>query len=119
MKAFDNIEDVAQALGDGGPFAPDIHFDTVEQVVDALIELGCTDKVFVYHDDHLGLKRNLSDKFLAAQLSDIENPEFQLDIESVLDQANIIIPFSERELSEYDIAEIREDKISRGETVDD
>lgn len=119
MKKFENIEDVAQALGDGGPFAPDTHFETVEQVVDALIELGCTDKVFVRHDDHLGLKRDLSDKFLATPLSDIDNPEFEQDIEAVLDQANTIIPLSERELSEDDIDEIREDKITRGEDVDD
>ena len=46
-------------------------------------------------------------------------PEFEQDIEAVLDQANTIIPLSERELSEDDIEEIREDKISRGEEIDD
>lgn len=119
MKRFETIEDVAQALGGGGPFGPDTHFETVEQVVDALVELGNTDKVFVRHDDHLGLKDDLSEKFLASPLSNIESPEFEQDIEAVLDQANMIIPLSERELSEDDIEETREDKNSRGEDVDD
>ena len=119
MKKFESVEDVAQALGDGGPFGPDTHFKTGEQVVDALVELGNTDKVFVRHDDHLGLKSALSQKFLASPISAIDNPEFKQDIEAFLDQANTIIPLSERELSEDDIEEIREDKTSRGEDVDD
>jgi len=119
MKKFESIEDVAQALEDGGPFSPDTHFETIRQVVDALVELGNTDKVFVRHDDHLGLKSVLSEKFLESPLSGIENSEFEKDIEAVLNQANIIIPLSERELSEDDIEEIREDKISRGEDIDD
>lgn len=106
-------------MGDSGPFGPDTHFETVEQVVDALVELGNIDKVFVRHDEHLGLKSDLSEKFLAAPLSAIDNPEFGQDIEAVLDQANIIITLSERELSEDYIEEIREDKTSRGEDVDD
>ena len=119
MKKFESIDDVAQALGDGGPFRADTHFETVEQVVDALVELGNTDKVFARHDDHLGLKGDLLEIFLKSTLSNIKNSEFEKYIEAVLDQANTIIPLSERELSEDDIEEIREDKISRGEDIDD
>lgn len=119
MEKFESIEDVAQSLGDGGPFNPDVNFETIEEVVDALVDRGNTDKVFVRHDDHLGLKDRLSEGFLKSPLSDIDKPEFESDIEAVLEQANIIIPLSERELSEDDIEEIKEDKISRGEDPDD
>jgi hypothetical protein len=119
MKKFENLEDIAQALGDGGPFSPDTEYETVEELVDALIALGNTDKVFVRHDDHLGLKSELPDDFLSSPLSDIENPEFESAIEAVIDQANIIISLSERVLDEDDIEEIREDKLYRGEDIDD
>jgi len=36
-----------------------------------------------------------------------------------LDEANVIVPLYNRELTEYDRDGIREDKISRGESVDD
>lgn len=119
MKKFESIGDVANILMDGGPFNPDADYETVEEVVDALVDLGNTDKVFVHHDDHLGLKSSLSEAFLKSQLGEIDKPEFESDIEAVLEQANAIIPLSERELSEDDIEEIREDKISRGEKLDD
>lgn len=119
MKKFEKIEDVAQALGDGGPFSPDTEYQTVEELIDALVELGNTDKVFARHDDHLGLKGELPDDFLSSSLSDIEKPEFESAIEAVIDQADIIIPLSERQLSEEDLEEIQEDKLYRGEDIDD
>jgi hypothetical protein len=119
MKKFESIEDVAQALGDGGPFSPDTNFETVEQVVDALVERGNRDEVFCRYDEHLGLKIDLPDKFLSSQLDDIDKPDFEQYIETILEQANIIIPLSERELLEDDYDEINEDKILRGEADDD
>ncbi len=119
MNRIESIEDLAQALGDGGPFRPDVCFERVEEVVDALVELGRTDKVLVRYDDHLGLKNDLSEEFLTSPLSNSANPEFEEEIAAVLEQANRIIPLSERELSDDDIEDIREDKISRGERDDD
>lgn len=119
MKNFESIEELAEALGDGGPFSPDVRYEKVEALVDALIYLGNTDKVFVYHDDHLGLKSYLSKEFLMSSLDNLEKPEFESDIEAVLEQANIIIPLSERELSEDEIEAIKEDKAYRGEDPDD
>jgi hypothetical protein len=119
MKKFENIEEVAQALRDGGFLDPNINDQTNEEIVDALVDLGNIDKVFVRHDGHLGLKSNLSEDFVKSPLSDIEKLKFESDIEAVLEQANRIIPLSERDLSEDDIEEIREDKISRGEDSDE
>ncbi len=119
MKKFDDLEHVAQVLGDGGPFNPDTEYETVEELVDALIDVGNTDKVFVRHDGHLGLKGNLSPEFLNSPLSDDVDEKFADQVEAVLEQANIIIPLSERELSEDDLEEIEEDKKYRGVDDDD
>lgn len=119
MKKLTSIDDVANILGDGGPFCPDVKFETIEEMVDALVSLGNTGKVFVCHDAHLGLKERLSEDFLESPLGDIDKQEFEIDIESVLEQANVIIPLSNRELSEDDLAAIRDDKRYRGEDPDD
>ncbi|WP_444679154.1 hypothetical protein [Halomonas sp. E19] len=119
MKKFEELEVVAQTLGDGGPFSPNTEYETVEELVDALVELGNTDKVFARHDDHLGLKSELPDDFLRSPLNDIDKPRFESAIEAVIDQANIIIPLSERQLTEEDLEEIQEDKLYRGEDIDD
>lgn len=118
MKKFDDLEHVAQVLGDGGPFNPDTEYETVGELVDDLIDLGNTDEVYVRHDDHLGLKDELSPEFLNSPLSDVDD-KFEDQVEAVLEQANIIIPLSERELSEDDLEEIEEDKKYRGVDDDD
>ena len=45
--------------------------------------------------------------------------KFKAEIEIILEHANIIIPLSKRYLSQKDLDEIREDKISRGEDPDE
>jgi len=118
MKKFDNLEDAAQAIGDGGAFNSDTVYKTVGEFVDELVEIGNTDEVFVHHDDHLGLKDDLSNELLASPLSDIPEDKYEDQIENILDQANIIIPLSGRELSEDDNEEIEEDRMYRGDTDD-
>jgi hypothetical protein len=118
-KQFKDIEEVAKALGDGGPFNPEKEYETVGALVDDLVDLGKTDKVYAFHDDHMGLKDYLSDDFLRSPLDNLDADKYESEIEKVVDQANIIIHLSEKELSEEDIEEIREDKIYRGGTPDD
>ncbi|WP_462177220.1 hypothetical protein [Pseudoalteromonas gelatinilytica] len=118
MKKYTSLNDVAEVIGNGGPFSPDTEYETVGEVVDALVDLGNTDKVFVRHDNHLGLKDELSSDFLNSSLDDSENENFESQLEEVLDQANIIIPLSERTLNEDNIEEIEEDKMYRGEDLD-
>lgn len=119
MSKCEDLQQVAEILGDGGPFGANQTFETVEQVVDALVELGNTDKVFVRHDDHLGLKSGLPEEFLNTPLDEIDGGRFEEEIKEVLEQANTIFPLAERELSEDDEEEIREDRQSRGEDIDD
>ena len=123
MENFETLEAIAVVLGDGGQFNPDRKFETVGELVDALVSLGNTDKVFARHDEHLGLKIDLPEEFLESPL-EVDNQEefeekFKDEIQRVADNANRIIPLSRRELSEDDLDEIREDKLYRGEDVDD
>lgn len=119
MSEFESIDEVAEALGDGGPLAPDVEYKTVGELVDALVRLGNTDEVFARHDDHLGLKSDLSNELLQSSLRDAGNPKFEADVEAIVKQANIIIPLANRDLSEDDKEEIREDRRYRGDDPDE
>lgn len=119
MKEFSNLEEIAIKLGDCGPYNPDIEFDTVEELVNALVDLGNTDQVYVRHDDHLGLKLNLSDELLSSHITDANKKKFESEVEAILEQANIIIPLSERDLSDEDYEEIQDDRLYRGKGLDD
>lgn len=119
MSKFKTLEQVVEKIEDYDPFSSDSSLDTVEQLVDILIDIGNTDKVFVRHDDHLDLKDKLSKEFIRTELANVDKEKFDLEIKEVLEQANIIIPLSERVLSDSDLEEIQEDKQSRGEEIDD
>lgn len=89
-------------------------FRTVSDLVNSLVDLGNTDKVYVRHDDHLGLKMDLSSNFLRAPIDEADSPQFEEEANRVLEQANIIIPLSERTLNEEDLDEIAEDRARLG-----
>lgn len=114
MSKMKSIEEVAAALGDGGPHNPDVEFKTVRQLVSALVDLGNSPEVFVRHDDHLGLESSLTDELLNSPLSELDKPKFESSAEEIIEQANIILPLAGRELSEDDEDEIKEDQQSRG-----
>lgn len=89
-------------------------FRTVGDAVKSLVDLGNTDKVYVRHDDHLGLMTDLSDTFLCTPIAEADSPEFEEEVNLVLEQANTIIPLSERTLDEDDLEEIAEDRARLG-----
>ena len=82
-------------------------------VVEALIDLGNTEVVYAFHDDHNSL--SLSDDFKDTPLEDLDESKFEFEIDEILEQADIIIPLSEKILNEDDINDIKEDMILRGE----
>lgn len=110
MSKCENLNQVAESM--------EITPLTVGELVDAVVELGNTSKVFTFHDDHLGLKSNLSDDFLKTKLSDLEDDSFSPEVEEVLEQANRIIKLDSRELSEEDEEEIREEEEYWGSSRD-
>ena len=135
MKRFESIEEVAQILEVGDLFIPNVNFETVEEVVDVLMDLANSEEVVARRGDLQGLKATLSEEFLNARLIDIDQPKFVPDIEIVLEKANMVIPLSHRELSidevdemsaieinemsEDDIEIMREDNILREEKLED
>jgi hypothetical protein len=96
MSELKTLDEVAEILDQGDRFTPKRTLNTVEDLVNLLIDLGTMDKVFAKHDDHLGLKESLSNDFLNASLNEMNESDFEKDIELVLEQANIIIPLSNR-----------------------
>lgn len=106
---IESIGELASKLSDN-PSA----YRTVGDLVDSLVDLGNTDKVYVRHDDHLGLKTNLNEIFLHTPIAEADSPEFEEEVKIVLEQANTIIPLSERALDEYDLEEIAEDRARLG-----
>lgn len=95
MKELKTLTEVAQKLSDGGPYRPDDHFDTVQQLVESLVNLGNTPAVFDWHDDHLGLMSRLSDEFLALPVIIADDSGLDDQIQAVLEEANTIIKLAE------------------------
>ena len=120
MKNNENLEDIAQELEENDLVSSD-DLDTVENLVDRLVELGNLDQVFVTHDDHLGLKDNLPSDLLelSLPLSNTNAENFEDEIKEIVDQANIIIPLVNRDMTDDLTDDIRDDKLSRGESIED
>lgn len=106
---IESLSELASQLSDNPS-----DFRTVGDVVDSLVHLGNTDKVYARHDDHLGLRSDLSNAFLRAPLAEADSPKFEVEVNLVLQQANTIIPLSERTLNEDDLEEIAEDRARLG-----
>lgn len=118
-KEFEDLQGVAENIGDGGSFNPDTKYKTTGELVDALVDLGGTDKVHAFHDDYLGLKDRLSDDFLNLPLDTLDPNKFESEIEDVLEEANIIIPLANKELTDDDVEQIKDDMIYSGKDPDD
>ena len=108
----DKIESIGELASELSEDPTD--FRTVSDVVNALVDLGNTDKVYVCHDEHLGLRMDLSSNFLNAPIDEADSPQFEEEVNRVLEQANIIFPLWERTLNEEDLDEIAEDRERRG-----
>ncbi|MCW1833554.1 hypothetical protein [Pantoea ananatis] len=115
MNKYKNLQEVADYLGNGGPFNPNEHYRNVGEMIDAMVFLGNTEQVYVHHDDHVVLKDGLSQNLIDSPIDDIDEEKYANEIEEILWQANKIIALSERELTEDDEEEIKEDKLTRGE----
>lgn len=114
MDQYKSLKEVAEVIGDGGPFTPDVSFETVGELVEAIVAMGNEPQVFALHDDHLGLTDSLPADFLSSKIANVDKDKFSDDIEEVVEQANKIIKLANRTLSEDDEEEIREDEQSRG-----
>lgn len=87
MKKFENLKEVIEEFEDGD------EFETIEDIVDAILDLGSNDAILAHHDDHLGLKEDLSEDFLQSRISDLDEEKFDSEIGAVLEQAEIILGF--------------------------
>ena len=117
MEKIENIQKLAEKLGDRGSMNPNEEYETVGDVIDALIDLGNIPKVYAFHDEHNNLE--ISEKLTNTSLEELDESKFESEIEEIIEEANIIIPLSERNLTEDDIDDIKEDMMLRGEDPDE
>lgn len=115
--SFKNINDVITSLNKDKDFPKE--YNTFNELADELISIGNEDKVYAFYDEHLGLKDEVGDGFLNLKIteSNIENNEDKVN--EIIEVANNVIPLLNKELTEEDIDDIREDKMSRGEDPDE
>ena len=82
----------------------------VHQLVEQLVSMGLTPKVYAMHDDFLGMPGDLSEAFKYSLVEYADSPIFEEDAACLLGEANIIIPLFSRQLTGYDYEMIAEDR---------
>jgi len=94
--------------------------ETIEDLVDGLVFIGRDDKVRAFHDDFLGLKDNLSKELLRTQIDELDEDTYENmyekheeEIKDILFNAETIIFHFQKELTEEDEEDIREDRYRR------
>jgi hypothetical protein len=103
---------VAELMGDVGPWNADK--ETVIEIVEDLVGLANTDKVFAFHDDQLGLKSSFPNDLLNLRLADLDDTQYVSEIEVVISDAKIILELNETELTSVLKDDIAEDLAYRG-----
>ena len=93
MRDLHDLQDVSDALGNNGDWAPPTIYKTVGDLVDDLVDTGNT--VYERHDDHLGLKDELPEDLLKTPLDDVDECKFKDAVDKIVEQAQIIIPMVE------------------------
>jgi hypothetical protein len=102
---FDNLSDVGDKL--------DLDNPTVENIVDILVDIGHSDRVYTFHDDFLGLKDDLPKELLSQNVYELDDDtldKYSDAVSEILDNANTIFYHLEREHSERDLEEIQEER---------
>ena len=113
MKKAKTVEDVIAKLDkeDG--------CETYRDVVDALVEVGNTDEVVAFHDDHLELSDNLSEEFLDLKIDDHTSEMFEEEIEVIVDESNTIFTILEQTLTPEELENYLEEKQGQAQLLED
>ena len=101
---FDNLSDVGDKL--------DLDNPTVENIVGILVDIGCLDRVYTFHDDFLGLD-DLPQELLSQNVHELDDDtldKYSDAVSEILYNANEIFYHLEREHSESDLEEIQEER---------
>jgi capsule polysaccharide export protein KpsE/RkpR len=112
MKKLENISDVINDLNRDEDSPKE--YNTVQEIVNEIVERGNSEHVYAFHDDHLGLESDLGSDFLNLKIVDINTDKNEEKIDMIVDQANTISNYYNREITEDIQDEIDEDKMTRG-----
>lgn len=90
---------------------------TIGELTGAYQDIGLQDHVYAFNDD-THLLDDISDELKNKKLSEITD-EDEDEVNNILEICEGIAKYNERELTDDDLEEIREDKMSRGEDPDE
>lgn len=98
MNQLTSLYDVDAMLKDRGPFDADFQHNKVGDLLDTMLHVAEAPEVFDRHDDHLGLKDDMSPEFLEMTLDEAEELSESHPLaeqrQQLLEQAQIIIPLA-------------------------
>lgn len=112
MKKLETIHDVINDFNKDNDFPKE--YNTMQDVVNELLERGSTDQVHAFHDDYLGLEDNLNKDLLNSKIDNLDLDKYEDQIEQIVDEANTITYYYNRPLTDNIIEDIEEDKQIRG-----
>ena len=114
---FESIEDIRDEFKQDGDFHQE--YNTVKDVINTIISRGNEEHVYAFSDEHLSLS-NLDSDLLNLDIDDLGvDDKYEDDIIYIVDQANIVNYYYNREITEEIQEEIDEDKMIRGIDDDD
>jgi len=114
------LEEIAKYFLGNEEFEDNIEEATINEIIEGIREIGSDDRVVAFHDDHFSLVHNLPSELMESTISEAANDDnFEDEIDEIIDQANKVKYYLEKELTEDDIEDIKDDMRERGVDPDD
>jgi len=114
------LEEIAKYFLGNEEFEDNIEEATINEIVEGIREIGSDERVVAFYDDHFSLVYNLPSELMESTISEAANDDnFEDEIDEIIDQANKVKYYLEKELTEDDIEDIKDDMIERGLDPDD
>ena len=95
MAQCKNFTDVIEKLVEIGEIDAYNAVNSVDDVANVLIAMGNQEHVYAFHDEHLGMKGDMTSTLLETKVVDVTDDHY----ENLVDQANTIIGLSTRTIS--------------------
>jgi len=108
MKKLENLNDIVDSFNEDEDFPT--KYNTVGDIVNELISKGSNDEVHAFYDDYLGLENDIDSELLETKIDNIQSNEHEEQIDRIIEEANTIKDYQNRELTEDMQEEIEEDK---------
>ena len=114
---FKDLNDIANYINKG---KEDYEIDEdpiIEDLVNSFEHIGLLDHVYAFNDD-VHCLRNISDELKKKKISEVTEKDEE-EIDELLEITSGISYYNDREITDDILEEIKEDKMYRGENIDD